>query len=62
MITIVRLSTLAPLTTFWEKNRMGTLTQFYISYACMEIQLPLLHNAYLITCKGHINNGNNGPK
>jgi len=61
MITIVRLSTLAPSTTFWRKNKMGTLIQFCITYVGMEIQLPLLHSAHLITCKGHIiSNGNNG--
>jgi hypothetical protein len=41
MITIVRLSTLAPSTTFWRESNMGTFTQFYIIYVCMEIQLPL---------------------
>ncbi len=61
MITTVRLLTFAPSTTFWRKSRMGILTQFCITYACMEIQLPLLHSAHFITCKGHIiNNGNNG--
>jgi hypothetical protein len=41
MVRVVKLSTHVPSTTLSRKISMGIFTQYYITYACMEIQLPL---------------------